>query len=123
MRRNAQKKKASRSRRKAERAIQNGIDLAREGGTRYDIDELGEMGIGNTTSASALLCVFCGVDPAEASGRGAGLDDEGVARKSRVIAAALALNAPNADDPLGVLAAIGGFEIATMAGFYLGAAE
>src|SRR4051812_1147265 len=107
----------------AERAIQNGINLAREAATRYDIAGVGEMGIGNTTAASALLCVFCGADPVEVSGRGAGLDDEGIARKSRVIAAALACNAPAANDPLGALAAVGGFEIATMAGFYLGAAE
>src|SRR3954451_17115944 len=107
----------------AERAVHNGIALAREAAGRFDIAGLGEMGIGNTTAASALLCVFCGVDPAEVSGRGAGLDDEGVARKARVIAAALARNAPSSDDPMGVLVAIGGFEIATMAGFYLGAAE
>jgi nicotinate-nucleotide--dimethylbenzimidazole phosphoribosyltransferase len=107
----------------AERAIHNGIELAREAAGRFEIVGVGEMGIGNTTSASALLCVFCGVDPAEVSGRGAGLDDAGVARKARVIAAALAHNAPSTNDPLGVLAAVGGFEIATMAGFYLGAAE
>src|SRR4051812_41987093 len=111
------------SREDAERAIHNGIALARDAATRYDIAGVGEMGIGNTTAASALLCVFCGVDPAEVSGRDAGLDDEGVARKARVIRAALACNAPTADDPLGALAAVGGFEIATMAGFYLGAAE
>ena len=81
------------------------------------------MGIGNTTSASTLLCVFCGVDPADASGRGAGLDDAGVAHKARVIEAALRLHTPRADDPVGALAAVGGFEIATMAGFLLGAAE
>jgi nicotinate-nucleotide--dimethylbenzimidazole phosphoribosyltransferase len=108
--------------RQAEQAIENGIELAREAAARYDIAGVGEMGIGNTTAASALQCVFCGVDPAESAGRGAGLDDEGVARKARVIRAALALHAPAADDPVGALAAVGGFEIATMTGFYLGAA-
>jgi nicotinate-nucleotide--dimethylbenzimidazole phosphoribosyltransferase len=106
----------------AQRAIHNGIELAREAAGRYDIAGVGEMGIGNTTAASALLCVFCDVQPGEVSGRGAGLDDEGVARKSRVIASALACNSASADDPLGALAAVGGFEIATMTGFYLGAA-
>jgi nicotinate-nucleotide--dimethylbenzimidazole phosphoribosyltransferase len=109
------------SREQAERAIGNGIELARAAAARYDIAGAGEMGIGNSTTASALLCVFGGVTPAEAAGRGAGLDDEGVARKARVIAAALDRNAPSAVDPIGALAAVGGFEIATMAGFYLGA--
>jgi nicotinate-nucleotide--dimethylbenzimidazole phosphoribosyltransferase len=110
------------SRAEAERAIVNGIELARKAAVRYEIAGVGEMGIGNSTAAAALLCVFGGVDPAVAAGRGAGLDDEGVARKARVIAAALHRNAPNAGDPVGALAAVGGFEIATMVGFYLGAA-
>jgi nicotinate-nucleotide--dimethylbenzimidazole phosphoribosyltransferase len=80
------------------------------------------MGIGNSTAASALLCVFGGTDPTDAAGRGSGLDEQGLARKAAVIADALALNAPSATDPVGALAAVGGFEIATMAGFYLGAA-
>jgi len=110
------------TRAQAERAIENGVRMGRECAGRYDIAGVGEMGIGNTTAASALMCAFCGVKPAEAVGRGTGLDDEGVARKARVIEAALALHAPKPDDPLGVLAALGGFEIATMAGFLLGAA-
>src|SRR5262245_28429692 len=70
------------SREQAERAIQNGIELAREAAGRYEIAGVGEMGIGNTTAASALACVFCGLDPSCACGRGAGLDDEGVRRKA-----------------------------------------
>jgi len=81
------------------------------------------MGIGNTTAASALLCAFCGVCPADAAGRGAGLDDEGVKRKVRALETAMALHSVSPDDPVGVLAAVGGFEIATMAGFLLGAAS
>ena len=111
------------SRAQAEQAIANGIALAREAGGRFEIAGVGEMGIGNTTAASALACVFCGLDPGEAAGRGAGLDDAGVLRKARVVTAALACNAPSADDPVGALAAVGGFEIATMAGFLIGAAE
>jgi nicotinate-nucleotide--dimethylbenzimidazole phosphoribosyltransferase len=111
------------SREQAERAIENGRELAREAASRFEIVGVGEMGIGNTTSASALACVFCELDSANACGRGAGLDDAGVQRKTRVLTAALARNAPSADDPVGALAAVGGFEIATMAGFYVGAAE
>jgi len=106
----------------AERALANGIALARDASRKYDVAGVGEMGIGNTTSASALLCVFGGVAPSAAVGRGAGLDDEGVVRKARAIECALALHQPAASDPIGVLAAVGGFEIATMAGFLLGAA-
>lgn len=111
------------SREQAEQAIQNGIELARDAAGRCDVAGVGEMGIGNTTSASALACVFCDLDPAAASGRGAGLDDTGVAHKARTVTKALALNAPSAEDPVGALAAVGGFEIATMAGFFVGAAE
>jgi nicotinate-nucleotide--dimethylbenzimidazole phosphoribosyltransferase len=110
------------SREQAECAIGNGIELARAAAGRFDIVGAGEMGIGNTTAASALLCVFTGADPIDAAGRGAGLDDEGIRRKARVIAAALSLNQPCATDPVDALAKIGGFEIATMAGFFLGAA-
>ena len=106
----------------AERAIENGIELAREAAGRHDIAGVGEMGIGNTTSASALLCVFCGVAPQEAAGRGAGLDEAGVVRKAATMERALTLHQATANDPMGTLAAIGGFEIATMAGFLLGAA-
>src|SRR5215510_11562700 len=58
----------------AVQAIENGIALAREAAPRYDIAGVGEMGIGNTTAASALLCAFANVSPFEAAGRGAGLD-------------------------------------------------
>jgi nicotinate-nucleotide--dimethylbenzimidazole phosphoribosyltransferase len=80
------------------------------------------MGIGNSTSASALLCVFMGVTPNEAAGRGAGLDDAGLAHKRDVLAAALAKHVCDPADPLAVVAAFAGFEIAMMAGFILGAA-
>jgi nicotinate-nucleotide--dimethylbenzimidazole phosphoribosyltransferase len=111
------------SREQAEQAIRNGRELARDAATRFDVVGVGEMGIGNTTPASALACVFCGLHPGEAAGRGAGLDDAGVSHKAHVISAALACNAPRVDDPVDALAAVGGFEIATMTGFYLGAAE
>jgi nicotinate-nucleotide--dimethylbenzimidazole phosphoribosyltransferase len=83
---------------------------------------VGEVGIGNTTSASALVSVFTGASPEQTCGRGAGLDDASRARKVAVVRDALALHAPRRDDPLGALAAVGGLEIAAMAGFLLRAA-
>lgn len=107
----------------AEEAIDRGAELAREAKSRFDVCGVGEMGIGNTTSASALLAMFGGLAPDLAAGRGAGLDDSGVRRKAGVIGRALDLHRPNPADPVGVLAAVGGFEIAMIAGFLLGAAE
>ncbi len=83
----------------------------------------GEMGIGNSTAAAALFSAFSGLDPAETAGRGTGLDDAGVTHKATVIRRALALHRPDPNDPIGVLAALGGYEIAAIAGLILGAAE
>lgn len=105
----------------AERAIETGIRLALDAAT-FDVLGAGEMGIGNTTAAAALLSAFTGLDPAETAGHGAGLDDDGVVRKANVIRRALALHRPKPDDPIGVLAALGGFEIGAIAGLILGAA-
>jgi nicotinate-nucleotide--dimethylbenzimidazole phosphoribosyltransferase len=80
-----------------------------------DVVGLGEMGIANTTSASALTAAFLGVDAARVCGRGTGLDEEGVARKVETVRRALAANAGR--DPL---AELGGFEIAFLAGVVLG---
>jgi len=111
------------SRAQALSSIEAGIEIARNAATRFDVVGLGEMGIGNTTSASALLCVFTGATPAEAAGRGAGLDDAGVQHKCRVLTAALAAHQVDPQDPLSVISAFGGFEIAMMAGLLLGAAS
>jgi nicotinate-nucleotide--dimethylbenzimidazole phosphoribosyltransferase len=99
------------------------IELGREHAGAADILGAGEMGIGSTTAAGALLAAFTGLDPAETAGRGTGLDDAGLARKVQVIRAALGLHRPNPEDGLGVLAALGGREIAAIAGLILGAAE
>jgi len=107
------------SREEAHRAVEAGIAHAADG----DILGAGEMGIGNSTAAAALLCAFTGIDPREAAGRGTGLDDAGVARKADVIARALALHRPEHLDAIGILAALGGFEIAAIAGLILGAAK
>ncbi len=100
---------------------------AMETGRRHaqgaDIVGAGEMGIANSTAAAALLCAFAGIDPEEAAGRGTGLDDAGLNRKIDAIRRGLALHKPDANDPLGVLAALGGREIAAIVGLILGAAE
>ncbi|MEU4776593.1 nicotinate-nucleotide--dimethylbenzimidazole phosphoribosyltransferase [Micromonospora sp. NPDC023633] len=82
----------------------------------------GDMGIGNTTPAAALIAAFAGIDPAETTGRGTGVDDPTYARKVDVVRAALRRHAPDPADPLGVLAAVGGLEHAALAGLILGAA-
>jgi len=88
-----------------------------------DAIALGEMGIGNTTAASALVALLTGRPPAEVTGRGTGLDDEAVRRKVVVIEAALRLHQPGRGDPLGTLAAVGGLEIAALVGAMLAGGE
>jgi nicotinate-nucleotide--dimethylbenzimidazole phosphoribosyltransferase len=112
------------SKEQAKRAIENGIHLAQDAAARFDIAGVGEMGIGNSTAASALLCAFSGLTPEQAAGRGTGLDDAGVTHKQAVIAAALGrADLPPTSDSLSIAAEFGGFEILTMAGFFLGAAS
>ena len=109
----------------AEQALHNGIALAVEFSQRADIAAVGEMGIGNTTSASALLCALAGSLPKDAAGAGTGLDAARISHKANVIAEALRLHgaAVESRDPMAILCAFGGFEIAMMAGFLLGAAS
>ena len=82
----------------------------------------GEMGIGNTTAAAAVLAALYGWDPKEAVGRGTGVDDAGLARKAEAVRAGLA-HVPDGAGPLDVLAHVGGFEIAAMAGAFSAAPE
>ncbi|MEU7844566.1 nicotinate-nucleotide--dimethylbenzimidazole phosphoribosyltransferase [Micromonospora sp. NPDC049114] len=82
----------------------------------------GDMGIGNTTPAAALIAAFTGVDALDSTGRGTGIDDPTYAHKVAVVRAALARHTPDPADPLGVLAAVGGLEHAALAGLILGAA-
>ncbi|HEY3534697.1 MAG TPA: nicotinate-nucleotide--dimethylbenzimidazole phosphoribosyltransferase [Pedococcus sp.] len=82
----------------------------------------GDMGIANTTASAALVSVFTGRAPVGVTGRGTGIDDETLARKTEVVSRALALHRPSAEDPLGALAAVGGLEHAAIAGFLLAAA-
>jgi nicotinate-nucleotide--dimethylbenzimidazole phosphoribosyltransferase len=109
------------SRGQAIAALEAGISLARELAGRVEIVALGDMGIGNTTAAGALHAALLGVPATVVCGPGTGLDEEGVRRKAAVIERALAANRP-LDDPVDVLAALGGFEIALLAGVALGAA-
>lgn len=94
-------------------------DLSASG---LDVVGMGEMGIGNTTAASAIAAVMTGAPPAAVTGHGTGIDDATRLRKVTVIEEALARNAPDPLDPIGVLAAVGGFEIGALVGVILGAA-
>ena len=109
------------SRSQAEAAVAAGMeqmkDLSDQG---YRIAVIGEMGIGNTTAASAVTSVLLGLPPEEVTGRGAGLSDAGLRRKIAAIRQAVQVNAPDPGDPLDVLAKLGGFELAGMAGAFLG---
>ncbi len=107
----------------ARRALMAGQGLAREAAGRFDVTGVGEMGIGNSTAAAALLCAFAGVSPEECVGRGTGVDSAGWHRKVAAVRAALERSAPNRTEPLAILAELGGYEIAEMAGFLIGAAE
>jgi len=111
------------ARSEAERAIEVGIETARDlvaAGNRCLLT--GDMGIANTTASAALISVFTTSDPHEVTGRGTGIDDDMLARKVEVVRLALARHQPDADDPVGVLAAVGGLEHAALAGFMLGGA-
>jgi nicotinate-nucleotide--dimethylbenzimidazole phosphoribosyltransferase len=94
-------------------------DLCADG---VDVIGIGEMGIGNTTAASALVAALTGEPVERVAGRGTGVDDDGLARKIAAIERALAVNEPDAADPIGVLAALGGFEIAALVGIILAGA-
>jgi nicotinate-nucleotide--dimethylbenzimidazole phosphoribosyltransferase len=116
-------REAAMSREEAVAAIVCGIELAQENiAAGVDVLATGEMGIGNTTPAAAIAAAFTGKSAAEVTGRGTGVDDAGYRSKVEVIDRALALHQPDPKDPLGVLAKLGGLEIAGLAGLILGAA-
>lgn len=111
------------SRDQAQQAVEAGIDLVRDLKAQgYKVIVTGEMGIGNTTTSSALVSVLLGVDPAEVTGKGAGLSSEGLERKVAAIRRAIEVNEPDASDALDVLAKVGGLDIAGMAGTFIGCA-
>jgi len=107
----------------AESALRTGIELAKElVADGVQIIGTGEMGIGNTTAASAVTAALTGAAPARVVGRGTGVDDEGLARKVTVVERSLAVNRPDPEDPMDVLAKVGGYEIAGLTGLILGGA-
>jgi len=110
------------SREQAQAALGAGIAVARELGPDTDVFGTGEMGIGNTAPSSAIVALYSGSPVTDVTGRGTGIDDAALRNKVAVIERALAVNAPDPDDPVGVLAAVGGFEIGGLAGLILGAA-
>lgn len=104
-------------------ALEVGIHMVEELKEKgYGIIATGEMGIGNTTTSSAVTAVLLEQDPAEVTGRGAGLSGTGLKKKISVIRDAIALHKPKKEDPIDVLAKVGGLDIAGMAGVFLGGA-
>ena len=105
-------------------ALAVGLDLARQAKAEgIDAVGVGEMGIGNTTTSAAVLAALTGASVEEVTGRGGGLTDRGFETKKRVLRQALALHHPDPGDPVAVLAAVGGLDIAAMTGFILSAAQ
>lgn len=104
-------------------AIHIGMELVRECREQgYHLLATGEMGIGNTTTSSAIASVLLGLPVETVTGKGAGLSAAGIEHKKEVIRSAIALHQPDVQDPLQVLACLGGFDIAGMAGVFLGGA-
>jgi len=107
----------------AVRALETGIELAGElVSDGVGLLALGDMGIGNTAVSSAVAACLLGRDPEEVVGRGTGIDDDGLRAKVTAVRRALEVSAPDPADPVGVLAAVGGFEHGVLAGLALGAA-
>lgn len=108
------------TREQAVTAILTGAELAMQ--TQADAIGIGEMGIGNTTTSSAVLAVLLGADVEKVTGRGGGLTDVSFRKKKAVICNAIAINQPNSEDAVDVLAKVGGFDLAAMCGAFIGTA-
>lgn len=111
------------TREEAVRAIEAGIRITlrlKEKG--YGLIATGEMGIGNTTSSSAIASLLLDKDPSEVTGRGSGLSGDGLMRKIRVIEKSIEINRPDPGDALDVLSKVGGLDIAGLAGVFIGGA-
>jgi nicotinate-nucleotide--dimethylbenzimidazole phosphoribosyltransferase len=106
----------------AERAVLAGIELVEKYKEGLDLLGTGDMGIGNTTPSSAIVSVITGTDAGKVTGRGTGIDDRSLQNKVAIIKKAIAMNDPDPKDALDVLAKVGGYEIAGIAGLVLGAA-
>lgn len=106
-----------------QKAICVGMDIVRDlKDDGANIIVTGEMGIGNTTTSSALASVLLGLPPSDVTGRGAGLDSNGLKRKINVIERAIAVNKPDVNNPIELISKLGGFDIAGMTGLFLGGA-
>ena len=113
----------SMTRMQAETAVQTGMELACEASNKgVDILGTGDMGIANTTASVALVAALTQRPVGDITGRGTGIDDTALQKKIEIVERALELNQPDINDPLDVLAKVGGFEIAGIAGFILGSA-
>jgi nicotinate-nucleotide--dimethylbenzimidazole phosphoribosyltransferase len=111
------------SREQAVRGLESGIELAETlSGEGVGLIALGDMGIANTAISSAIVAALLGREAADVIGRGTGVDDDGLDRKVVAVRRALEVNTPDQADPVGVLAAVGGFEHALLAGLALGGA-
>ena len=108
------------TREQALRAILTGIELAQN--TEAEVFGIGEMGIGNTTTSSAILSVLLDADLEKVTGRGGGLTDEGLQKKKNAIRKAIEINQPDPNDVVDVLSKVGGFDIAAMCGGFIGSA-
>lgn len=111
------------TRKQAVETLETGVRLAEEiKNNGYDIASAGEMGIGNTTTSSAVSALLTGRTVEEMTGYGAGLSSDGLRHKVEVIRRAIRLHQPDSTDPIDVVSKVGGYDLAGMAGFYLGAA-
>ncbi len=112
------------TREEAVKSIEAGIEIVNELHAQTPVDLLGtgDMGIGNTTPSTAIIAAFSGLPVENLTGRGTGIDDQGVARKIAAIQKGLDINKPDPKDPLDVLAKVGGLEIGGLAGLVIGGA-
>lgn len=107
----------------AENAVETGFRIAQElAASGYQIIATGEMGIGNTTTSAALASVLLALPPEMVTGRGAGLSSAALKKKIEVVRRAISVNRPDPEDPIGLLAKLGGFDIGGLMGIYLGGA-
>lgn len=114
-------KKPAMTREEAKSAILIGIEMVKKAKEKgYSLLAAGEMGIGNTTTSSAIVSVMLGVSPEQVTGRGAGLSSEGLKRKIDAITKGIEVNRPNPADALDVLTKVGGLDIAATVGLFLG---
>ena len=99
--------------------IETAVECVQSG---YKLIGAGEMGIANTTTSAAVLCALTGISAGQAAGKGAGLSEEAYRHKIEVVKNSIENNRPNISDPIDVLAKVGGFDIAALAGVFIGAA-